>query len=370
MSHYDIIIVGGGIAGASLAYELSSQKNILLLEQEFSTGYHATGRSAAFWSQTYGGPDIEPLTSASREFLNNPPTPFQHKSFLRNRGVINIAHRNQKQLVDNMLGQFMDNDVELKAVEQDYLQQKIPHLKSDWNYAVWEAECCDIDASALHNAYLQSAQRNGSKLLCSVQYQAARRQDNIWHITTNKGEHSADIIINAAGAWADDVAIKSNIKPIGITPYRRTVIECQIQQDIPDVMPLVVALDGSFYFKALANNHIWLSPHDETKSAACDAAPEEMDIAIAIDRLQKVVAWDIVKIVQKWAGLRSFSRDRLPIIGFDKDNDNYFWFAGQGGFGIQTAPATAKIASHIILQNILPKEMENIAIEKYKPDRF
>ncbi len=370
MNHYDIIIIGGGIAGASLAYELSPQKNILILEQEFSPGYHATGRSAAFWSQTYGGPYIEPLTSASSTFLRNPPMEFHHEGFLGHRGVINIAHKNQKSLVDNMLDQFANNDVALENVSQDFVWQRVPDVKIDWSYAVWEPDCCDIDATALHNAYLKAAKKNGVKLLCSAQYQGATRKSETWYVTTNKGEFSGDIIINAAGAWADDVAVKSNVEPIGITPYRRTVIECQIKQDIPETMPLIVALDGSFYFKALPHNHIWLSPHDETKSEACDAVAEEIDIAIAIDRLQNVVGWDIVKILKKWAGLRSFSQDRLPVIGFDKKTDNYFWFVGQGGFGIQTAPATAKIASHMILQNILPIEFNNIALERYKADRF
>lgn len=370
MRHYDIIIIGAGIAGSSLAYELSLHAAVLILEQEYSPGYHSTGRSAAFWSQTYGGPYIEPLTSASGDFLKRPPTDFYDKSFLRNRGVVNIAKKCQQPLVDNMMQQFADNDVVLENAGPDFLRDTIPGLKPDWQHAVWEPDCCDIDVAALHNAYVTTAQRNGTEILCGTQFQSANRTDKGWQIATNKGDFSAGIIINAAGAWADDVAAKSNVRPIGITPYRRTVLELEIRRDIPEDMPLIVALDGSFYFKALPNNHIWLSPHDETQSVACDAAADEMDIAVAIDRFQNIVTWDIVKIVHKWAGLRSFSPDRLPVIGFDKNAKNFFWYAGQGGFGIQTSPITAKIAAHKILGTETSRKFDGLDLDKYAADRF
>lgn len=370
MNHYDIIIVGAGIAGASIAYELSHNKKILILEQEFSPGYHATGRSAAFWSQTYGGPYIEPLTSASGDFLKNPPSDFHDKSFLRKRGVINIAQKHQKSLVDDMVEQFANNDVLLAQKDKIFLQDKIPNLKSDWHHAVWEPDCCDIDVSALHNAYVKAAQKNSVEILCSAQFLSATQNDNLWNVKTNKGDFSADILVNAAGAWADQVAEKSQANPIAISPYRRTVIELEIGCDVPEDLPLIVALDGSFYIKALPNNHIWLSPHDETPSMACDAAADEMDVAIAIDRFQNIVDWDIVKITHKWAGLRSFSRDRLPVIGFDKNIENFFWFAGQGGFGIQTSPIAAKIAAHQILQNDASNIPNIIELHRYSPDRF
>jgi len=370
MRDYDIIIVGAGIAGTSLAYELAYERNILVLEQEFAPGYHATGRSAAFWSQTYGGPYIEPLTSASGDFLRNPPPDFHEGSFLNNRGAINIARNDQKNLTNNMIEQFTSNSVELSLVDKLYLNKHIPFLQKNWDNAVWEPECSDIDVSSLHNAYIKNAKRLGVEIACSSPLLNAEYKGSDWTVETNGKTYKCKILINAAGAWADDVAIKSGVKPMGVNAYRRTMIELEMATSINQDLPLIVALDGSFYFKALANNHIWLSPHDETICQACDVAPDEMDVAIAIDRLQNIVDWDIKRITHKWAGLRSFSKDRLPIIGFDTQNTNYFWFVGQGGFGIQTSPVTSQMAAYKLLKKDKPHYLSHIDDRKYAPARF
>lgn len=385
MHEYDVIIIGAGIAGTSLAYELahgalsvngqSSRINpnrLLVLEQEFAPGYHATGRSAAFWAQTYGGPFIEPLTSASGDFLRNPPIDFHDSSFVNNRGAINIARGDQRHLVDEMILNFASNAVDLFAVDHDFIAAYVEGLNKNWNRAVWEPQCSDIDVAALHGAYIRNAKKLGVEILCLAPLQSAKYDGQSWQVQTAKGIFSSKIIVNAAGAWADDVAKKSQIYPQNITPYRRTMVELQLGITAPNSLPLIVAIDGSFYFKAMPNGNIWLSPHDETACPASDVVPEEIDIATAIDRFQNVVNWKIEKIVNKWAGLRSFSPDRLPVIGFGADN--YFWFVGQGGFGIQTSPATAKIAAHKILhQNSgakMPDAMSHIDADKYRPDRF
>lgn len=375
MQNYDIIIVGAGIAGTSLAYELarlegSSYKKICVLEQEYAPGYHSTGRSAAFWSQTYGGPYIEPLTSASGEFLRDPPQAFYNGSFLNNRGALNIARSAQSNLANEMIDNFSDNDVDLLRVNKDFIDPLLPNRKSEWNHAIWEPECSDIDVGALHNAYISNAKKLGVEFICSSSFNYASYSNGAWDISAGALHYSSKILVNAAGAWANDVATKAGIKPIDIQPYRRTMVELELDQDIPVNMPLIVALDGSFYFKAMKNNHIWLSPHDEIPCVAGDAAPEEIDIAIAIDRFQNIVDWDIKRVVRKWAGLRSFSSDRLPVIGFDQLQPNYFFYVGQGGFGIQTSPAAAKIAAYILNKQPLPKILNHINISKYSPHRF
>lgn len=390
---YDIIIIGAGIAGVSLAYELADNarllKNdnfkalrILVLEQEFAPGYHATGRSAAFWAQTYGGPYIEPLTSASGAFLKNPAAIFHDESFLNNRGALNIANEHQTDLMDVMLEKFASNNVKLSAVGYDFIKKQLDFINPHWNGAIWEPECSDIDVSALHQAYIRNAKKMGVAIISSAKMEKADFKDGVWHVKSAQGQYKSPIIVNAAGAWADDVARKSNMKPQNITPYRRTMIELQLNVKIPTNMPLIVALDGSFYFKAMPNGNIWLSPHDETACQAHDVAPEELDIAIAIDRFQNIVDCKVEKIIHKWAGLRSFSPDRLPVIGFG--DNNYFWFVGQGGFGIQTAPATSKIAAHKIIDILWPDLplsksdihhkkpdcIKNIDDNFYRPDRF
>lgn len=375
MSDYDIIIVGAGIAGTSLAYELASysddrRNRILILEQEYAPGYHATGRSAAFWSQTYGGPYIEPLTSASGDFLRSPPAYFHDSSFLNNRGAINIARADQKHLADDMIRNFADNPVDLQRMGSKFIGEHLSNIKKDWNQAVWEPECSDIDVAALHAAYIRNAKKLGVEIICSAKLDDAQFADGKWSIMAGDATHSAQLLINAAGAWADQTASIANITPIGITPFRRTMVELELIERAYTDLPLIVALDGSFYFKAQPDGKVWISPHDEIASAACDAAPEEIDIAIAIDRFQSIVNWDIVRITNKWAGLRSFSKDRLPVIGYDRGNKHFFWFVGQGGFGIQTAPAAAKIAAHKVMQASLPKYLSHIDDSKYVPDRF
>ncbi len=375
MNNFDIIIIGAGIAGTSLAYELanhkqSSQKTICILEREYAPGYHSTGRSAAFWSQTYGGPYIEPLTSASGDFLRNPPKSFYDGSFLNNRGALNIARSDQTNLISDMIKNFMDSDVKLHKVAENYIESLLPNRKDCWNQAIWEPECSDIDVSALHNAYIINAKKLGVEILCSSVFERANYNNGQWDIRTNSQSITAKFLVNAAGAWADDVASKADVKPVDIKPYRRTMVELELHQDIAIDMPLIVALDGSFYFKAMGQNHIWLSPHDENACEAVDAAPEEIDIALAIDRFQNIVEWDIKRLVKKWAGLRNFSQDRLPVIGYDSEQPHYFSFVGQGGFGIQTSPAAAKIAAHLMNHEAIPDSLKHIDISKYSSNRF
>lgn len=375
MIDYDIIIIGAGIAGTSLAYELASQKKvtyqkICVFEREYAPGYHSTGRSAAFWSQTYGGPYIEPLTSASGDFLRNPPRHFYDGSFLYNRGALNIARDNQSDLVTQMMNNFRNNDIELNRVTDEFITPLLPNRKKDWKQALWEPDCSDIDVAALHNAYIRNAKKLGVDIVCSSDFHAADYYNEQWNVRMNSQLFTSKILVNAAGAWANDVASKAGIKSIDIQPYRRTMVELELHHDISVDMPLIVAIDGSLYFKAVGKNHIWLSPHDEIASDAVDAAPEEIDVAIAIDRFQNIVDWDIKRIVKKWAGLRNFSQDRLPVIGYDNDQPHYFFYVGQGGFGIQTAPAAAKLAAHILIRQPIPENLKHIDICKYSSNRF
>ena len=189
----------------------------------------------------------------------------------------------------------------------------VPGLRDSWTHGLWEPACCDSDVAALHAAYLRHAKTQGAILQCNSRLHAASWADNAWHISAGGFACSAGIIINAAGAWADDVARIAGIGVLGIQPYRRTIAQLAVSPQVPADLPLVIGLDGSFYFKPDSGGRLWLSPHDESATPACDAAPEEMDVAIAIDRLQQVVDWEIRRVEHKWAGLRSFAPDRLPV---------------------------------------------------------
>ena len=368
MTDFDIIIVGAGIAGASLAAELAAHRSVLLLEAESQPGYHSTGRSAAFWDEAYGGPDVQPLTTASGPFLANPPADFHDGPLMHPRGALHLGTAAQSRLAAVMLADFARSGVDIEVADRSMVERIVPGIRSAWSHGLWEAACCDIDVAALHAAYLRQAKRFGAKLLCSARLDAANWRDGCWQVEAGAEQFTANQLVNAAGAWADDVAAAAGIGKLGIQPYRRTIAQLSVEPAAPADLPLVIALDGSFYFKPDTGGKLWLSPHDETATPACDAAPEELDIAIAIDRLQQVVDWRVGRVEHKWAGLRSFAPDRLPVIGPDRANSNFFWLAGQGGFGIQTAPAAAKLAASLLIADAKHPSGLNPAL--YAPDRF
>jgi len=348
MTHFDLVIVGAGIAGASFAAEISTTHSVLLLEAEARPGYHATGRSAAFWDECYGGPLVQPLTTASGPFLAHPPADFHDGPLMHPRGALHIGTAIHAPIAENMLADFAASGVHIERKNRAAVEQYVPGLRAEWTTGLWEAACSDIDVAALHAAYLRQAKQRGVRLLCNSRLECAAWRHGAWHIQAGGLPFSAGTLVNAAGAWADDVAQIADVRALGIQPYRRTIAQLAVSPDVPADLPLVIGLDGSFYFKPDTGGRLWLSPHDETATPACDAAPEEMDVALAIDRLQQVVDWDIKRVEHKWAGLRSFAPDRVPVIGRDPQHDAFFWFAGQGGFGIQTAPAAAQLAAAIL----------------------
>ena len=342
MKRYDVAIIGAGMAGASLAAEIAGEATVLLLEAEERPGYHSTGRSAAFWSETYGGPLIQPLTRASYD-------PLAKGGFLKPRGALHIADAGGEAALDALQRDFEGTEVELERLGRAALERRIPGLKKEWTGALWEPSCADIDVAGLHADFLKRARRSGAELATDARLEAAERGGAGWRLETRQGGFEAAILIDAAGAWADPVASLAGIAPIGIQPYRRTMVQLRVDPEALADLPLVVDALGRFYFKPEAGGRLWLSPHDETPCAACDCSPEEEDVALAIDRLERVAGWRIERVEHKWAGLRSFARDRLPVYGFADGRRDFFWCAGQGGFGIQTAPAAARLAADLLL---------------------
>ncbi len=339
---FDIAIVGAGMAGASLAAELAGAAQVVLLEAEPQPGYHATGRSAAFWTESYGGPGVQPLTTASGAYLRD-------HGFLTARGALTLARAGQATQLVAFASRFAALGVRVELLERETIASRVPGLRTDWTLGAFEPDCCDIDVAGLHRHYLSRARRNGAEIRCSAQVAGARRDAMGWWLTLANGrELACDIFVDAAGAWADGVAQIAGARPLGIAPFRRTIAQLRVTPAVPLDLPLVLDIAETFYFKPEAGR-LWLSPHDETPSVPCDAAPEEIDVASAIARLESVVDWQVERVEHKWAGLRSFAPDRLPVFGFDPDVPRFFWFAGQGGFGIQTAPASARLAARLLL---------------------
>lgn len=359
----DFAIVGAGMAGASLAAELAPYANVLLLEAEDRPGYHATGRSAAFWEETYGGPQIAPLTRASGKFLRD-------QGFLRSRGALYIGQADDRVALDAYAKKFARSDLKLSRLDRTELIVKLPGLRPNWIDGVWQPACADIDVTGLHAFYLTTARRHGTRLVSHARISRVYRRSTHWELQADNGQtFLAETLVNAAGAWADQVAQMAGIAPLGIEPYRRTVAQLRTSPAPDDDMPLVLDISGTFYFKP-DNGKIWLSPHDEVPSVPCDSAPEELAVARAVARFEGVMDLNVDQVETKWAGLRSFAPDRLPVYGADTADPKFVWFAGQGGFGIQTAPAAASLLAGQLLGQAGTIDVSPINPMKFFPKRF
>ena len=355
-STYDIAIVGAGIAGATLAAAVAPHARVLLLEAEERPGFHATGRSAAFWSETYGGPGVQPLTSASAAAL---------APYLQPMGALHIGRAADEPAVAGLMADFAGTGVVLERTDP---RAQIAGLRSDWDRGVLEPSCAYIDVAALHGQALADAHRAGAALITDAALDSAVRRDGRWHIATTAGEFAATLLVNAAGAWADTVARRCGARPLGIRAYRRTVVQLRTDPPAPADLPLVMDIAGGFYFKPEPGGRLWLSPHDETPAEAGDAAADELDVALAIHRFEQAVDWRVEAVERRWAGLRSFAPDRLPVYGYAEPG--FFWCAGQGGFGIQTAPAAAALAAALLLGTAPAASVADIDPARYAPGRF
>lgn len=360
---FDYAIVGAGMAGASLAAHVAPHASVALLEAEEQPGYHSTGRSAAFWEECYGGPEIVPLTLASGDFL-------REGGFLRRRGALYIGRREDRPALDAFMQRFGATGATIERIDKLSLHRRIRGLRDDWCDAIWEPDCADIDVARLHAYYLAAAQKAGSRLRTRARLISAEKAGDLWRLETSGDiPLKARVLVNAAGAWADPVAEMAGCKPIGIAPLRRTVAQLRVTPQPEADLPLVLDISGKFYFKP-EGGRLWLSPHDEEPSPPCDAAPEELAVAQAVDRFERIVDWQVEAVERKWAGLRSFAPDRLPVFGHDVREPAFFWYAGQGGYGIQTAPAAAALAASLLLGTARDVSVTTIDMSTYSPARF
>ncbi len=344
--HTDVVVIGGGIAGASVGYELAETHNVVLIERETVAGLHSTGRSAALFNGVGGAPEVRQLTLDSLPFLSRPATEFTEQPLLTPRGLIFVAREDQMTELNRMAAQCGRgaNQLDPSQVEHD-----LPIFRSGYLAgALSDPNASDIDVHELHQGYLRGMRRRGGRLLTGFEAVALSFVGKRWRVETPAAVISAPVVINAAGAWADDVAVRAGVRPVGLTALRRTIFTFrpQVEMDFSG-WPCVIDADEDFYFKPDSDIVIG-SPADETPVRPCDPSPQALDIAQGIDRIERATTLRIERVVNKWAGLRTFTSDRLPVIGFARDVDGFFWLAGQGGFGIRTAPAVATLASSII----------------------
>lgn len=273
---------------------------------------------------------------------------LEELGFLHPRGGLHLARAEDVPALDAFAQEFAEVGVALPPVDRAGMEAQVSGLDPQWVEGLEEPSCRDIDVAGLHQHYLSAFRRAGGEVWTRARLASARREGD-WVLGLEDGrEIHAGVLVNAAGAWADEVAQIAGAKPVGIQPLRRTMTQIRVSPEARGDMPLIMDMAGTFYFKP-EGGRLWLTPHDETPVPPCDAAPEEIDVAIAIDRFEGVVDWRVEAVEHRWAGLRSFAPDRLPVYGWDVSVPGFFWCAGQGGFGIQTAPAAAEMAARLLL---------------------
>lgn len=368
----DVIVLGAGIAGASVAYELAATHRVLLLEREPQPGMHSTGRSAAIFSEIYGNATVRALSRASRRFLFEPPQGFAEAPLVRPRATLFVAPPDQVAAL-NAMRDDADVAAGTEPISVDDAIRRVPILRRERiAAALFEPGASDIDVNGLHQGFVRGFKARGGRLVVDAHIDRLARAHQTWHAHTAEATYEAPIVVNAAGAWADQVASQVGLSPLGIEPRRRTVVlfDPPPSHDIRD-WPLTIDADETFYFKPDAGR-ILLTPADETPSPPCDAQPEELDIALAIDRFENMTTHSVRRVVHKWAGLRSFAPDRTPVVGFDRGEAGVFWLAGQGGYGMQTSSAMARTAAALIRGEDVPHDIaaEGVTPAALTPERF
>ncbi|MBL0371617.1 FAD-binding oxidoreductase [Rhizobium sp. KVB221] len=371
MQTYDIAIIGGGIAGLSLAYFLSGRRSVVVLEREQALGYHSTGRSAAEFVLRYNSPEVCKLASISRPFLENPPEGFCEQPLLKQRGGVMIADAEKAE----RLKEHYEREVQhapLNMLTMEETLEKLPFLDpAHVTAAYYDPEFWDIEVESLFQGYIRGARHAGVEIRTDAGALSIRDDGSLWHIETASETIAAGIIVNAAGGWADATAEMSGVAPRGIVPHRRTAILLDLADIDPSAMPEVSELDDTYYFKPDAGRML-VSPADETPCEPGDVQPEEIDIAWAAHYFEEATTLSVQRVAKSWAGMRSFAADRLPVIGFAPDHDRFFWLAGQGGYGILSSPALGSLAAAMLTDTPTPAAFSREALDPalFSPSRF
>lgn len=351
MSEYDFIVCGSGIAGASVAAGLARTGRVALVERESAHGHHTTGRSAAMYIESYGNAAVRRLTLASRAFFDAPPDGFSDYPLLRQRGCMTIAPASRQAALEALAAEIARTGSRCVPLDGRAAREKAPVLRPEAAaFALFEPDGCDIDTHALHGGFLRMARAHGADIRLDAEIVSLERIGGLWEAGLAGGERiSGRTVVNAAGAWADTLAGLAGLAPLGLQPLRRTAVVIDAPDGVdPSDWPSTIDVDEAFYFKPEAGRLI-VSPADETPSPPMDAWPDDMDVALCIERLQAAADIPVRRIRRSWAGLRTFAPDRTLVIGPDPRADGFFWFAGQGGYGMQTAPAAAELAVDLAL---------------------
>ena len=363
MKSYDVLVIGGGIAGASIGYELAEDRSVGLLEMEATLAFHTTGRSVATFLESYGGRTIRLLTTASRSFMEDPPDGFG-RPLLKPLPLVWVAPHADVDAMRSMYEAVVESVPDMRVLTADETVDVTKAIRPDWVAGgLLEPGASEIDVAALHGGYVGGLRARGGEIHTSAGVAGMRRIGDRWQVTDRGGDtYEASVVVNAAGSWCDIVAGIAGARPVGIHPLRRTVFTIGPPANIDDPIPLIADVSGTFYLKP-EGPQILCSPADEVPSEPCDARPEEVDIAMAIDVINTATTLDIRHVRSSWAGLRNFVADRSPVAGFDDEVDGFFWFVGQGGYGIQMSPALARAGASLVRSGALPESLANRGLD-------
>ncbi|MBL8705125.1 MAG: FAD-binding oxidoreductase [Rhodospirillales bacterium] len=361
---FDFLVIGAGAAGSSVAYELSKRGRVALVEREQAPAYHSTSRSAAVLAENYGPVGWQRLSTASRAFFEKPPEGFTEHKLLKPLGALFFATQDEAPVLEDSSRELVARGVPHRLMSPRDALALCPVVKIEpFALALYEPGCADIDAASLVQGYLKLARRNGAAVVLDSEALWIERKAGQWDVRAGQSRLRAPVLVNAAGAWADDIAALAGLKRRGVKPYRRTAITI----DPPaghDAMrwPMTFDTAETWYFKPEAGR-IMVSPVDKTPTPPCDCQPEELDIAIAADRIQQVTTMEVKRIHRSWAGLRTFAPDEQPVIGPDPVEPSFHWLAGQGGNGVMGGPAAAQLCASLALGEGVPAAHRALGIE-------
>jgi D-arginine dehydrogenase len=370
---FDLIVVGAGMAGAAAAAHLAADRRVALLERESQPGYHSTGRSAALFTETYGNRAIRVLTGAGRAFYEAWADDFTQNPILKPRGALMFALPGQETTLDEAWDDLSALDPRIRRLDADEARAMVSVLRPDRVLgAVYEPDAMDVDVHELHQGYLRRLRQRGGRIVTDAEVRAVARSGGAWTASTPAGDFTAPVVVNAGGAWADAIGALAGLPPIGLVPKRRTALTIAPPPGIDTgAWPMTLDIGETFYFKPDAGR-LLVSPADETPMEPCDVQPDELDVAIAIDRLMQATTIEVTRVERKWAGLRSFVADKTTVCGFDPLAEGFFWLAGQGGYGIQTAEGMARCAVSLIDEGGLPSDIaaKGLDAATISPARF
>jgi D-arginine dehydrogenase len=364
----EILVIGGGVAGLSAAAMLSEHASVTAREAEDQIAFHSSGRSATMLHYALGDRLVRALTLASRDFFDSPPAGFTDIPIGRRMPVLIHARDDELEELE-----ALDADIApfatLERLDAGGVHDLCPLLNDDARHGIADRNGIRLDPHALLQGYLRLLRANGGELRTNARVASLDRLSGTWNVTTEAGEtYSAPILVNAAGAWADTVARLANVRPLGLEPKRRTIITFDAPSGTQlDGLPFAKTVGDELYF-ASESGRLFASPMDEVPSEPCDAQPDEYEVALAAHRMEERTVVTVGRIHSRWAGLRSFTPDRRPAAGFAPDGEGFFWLAGQGGFGLQTSPAMARIAEALIAGT--PWSVADVTAEELSPGRF